>query len=394
MLFKFSQIFISEESRYDEITNRILQIYRDIPVTFLKETNIQLKRLSEYPLDRGKRKLWLTHFKGRFLKPCPGTATSYRCCNYLVINETINCPIDCSYCILQDYISSPVITVYTNFETILDEINAISHANPERILRIGTGELTDSLALDPVTGLSSQIIHKISSLPNIIFELKSKTDNIVHLLDQNPARVVISWSVNPEEIVRKEEHKSASLRQRMKAAARAAENKFMIGWHFDPIIYYPEWQDGYEKLIRLMGEHVPVSQIAWISLGSFRHPPRLRDIIRQRFPETILLSAEQITGHDGKLRYIKPLRRHLYHFVADKIQKYIGDAFIYFCMESQDLWEEVLGKKPLNNQDIDFFFAESLSRRFSALNLPPPRRKIYQHPAINSNYQAPKSKKS
>jgi len=98
-----------------------------------------------------------------------------------VINETINCPIDCTYCILQGYINNPAITIYTNYQKIIEEIQTLSRLNRERILRIGTGELTDSLALDPITRLSEKLIPEVQKLPNILLELKSKTDHIDHL---------------------------------------------------------------------------------------------------------------------------------------------------------------------------------------------------------------------
>ncbi len=382
MIYKFSRIFLSDDANNDAVTNRIVKFYRDVPVTPVAAADDIPEEIKQLSPGEGKKFLWLTRFKGHFLKPCPGTAERYRCCNYLVINEATNCPIDCSYCILQGYISHPAITVYTNHDRVLDEISALSRANPHRILRIGTGELTDSLALDPVTGLSAEIMKKIRTLPNVILELKSKTDHVDHLLREAPVRTVLSWPVNPEKIVRMEEHKAVPLIRRLQAARLAAEKGFLIGWHFDPIIHFSGWEEGYAELIRMMGEYVDASSIAWISLGSFRYPPGLRDIIRKRFPETILLSGEQIKGWDGKMRYIKPLRRKMYHLIVEKIKEHIGDAFIYFCMESPDLWEDVLGKAPQNNNDVDLYFAASLSRRFPRLNFPQPVGEYYQKPIL------------
>ncbi len=387
MNFRFSHIYISAKVAENKITRRILSHFPRVPFTIIPDDDIFLKDSSHWLLKEGKKNLWLAHFKGRFLKPCPGTAESYRCCNYLVINETTNCPIDCSYCVLQGYINNPVISVFTNTDNILQEIESVSRLNPGRILRIGTGELTDSLALDPVTGVASEIIPKIQALPNVLLELKSKTNHIGHLSALPPRRVILSWSVNPAELVKAEEHGAVSLAKRLTAARKAADMGYKIGWHFDPILHYGGWETGYTQLVQQLAEHVRAPQIAWISLGSFRFPPHLKDIIRQRFPRTPILSGEQISGLDGKIRYIKPLRQQMYKVIVEAIRRYIGDVFMYFCMESEDLWQKVLGMSPGNNQEVDWCFATSLYRKFPDLQLPEPQREIYRQPISIANFQ-------
>ncbi len=51
-----------------------------------------------------KKKLYLAKHKGEFFKKCPGSEGQV-CCNYFVINFASNCPMDCSYCYLQEYLS-------------------------------------------------------------------------------------------------------------------------------------------------------------------------------------------------------------------------------------------------------------------------------------------------
>lgn len=338
--------------------------------------------MTSLSLTEGKQTLWLTHFKGNFLKPCPGTADTYRCCNYLVINETTNCPIDCTYCILQGYVSNPAITVYTNYQKIEDELRTLSQLNPGRILRVGTGELADSLALDPVTRLSEKLMGTVWELPNILLELKSKTNHISHLPAHNPGKTVLSWSVNPEALIRSDEHKSNFLTERLQAARQAAANGFMIGLHFDPIIYLPEWETAYLELIAEIGRYIGASRIAWISLGSLRYPPHLKEIVRSRFPRSRIFSGEQISGMDGKTRYLRPLRLKMYHTIYRALQETLGNVFVYFCMESEDVWREVIGSSPKNSNEVDWYFAQNLFGKFPELQLPKPRAEIYRVPIV------------
>jgi spore photoproduct lyase len=278
--------------------------------------------------------------------------------------------------------NNPVIIIYTNFEKIIREIRRLSELNPRRILRIGTGELTDSLAFDPVTRFSEKLMTSIQKLPNVLLELKTKTDHIDHLLDIESKKVVLSWSVNPDRIAKKEEHKAASIRHRLQAAGKAAKNGFLIGLHFDPIIHTPNWKELYLKMVDTISEFVEPNRICWISLGSLRYPSYLKDIAQARFPKTPIFSGEQISGLDGKIRYIKPIRMEIYDTIYRRIREKLGNAFIYFCMESEDIWLRVLGIRPSNHNEVDWYFAKSLYMNFPELEVPRPLRNVYRNDII------------
>jgi spore photoproduct lyase len=385
MKYKIKQIFIDQASIKDKITHRIIRFFGNNKISIIKPDQKFKSFLKQLSFTEGKQTLWLTPFKGQFLRPCPGTSTMYLCCNYLILNEITNCPIDCTYCILQNYINSSAITIYTNTEKIIDEMIFLSRLNPERILRLGTGELSDSLALDPVTRMSEELIPAVQKLPNILLELKSKSDHIQHLLHLDPKKVILSWSMNPTKIIRTEEHKSATLTQRLEAAQSAVDQGFLIALHFDPVIHISKWEDSYHQLIHLIGQKIDPTKIAWISLGSLRYPPDLKETAQTRFTQTTIFTQEHITGKDGKIRYLKPIRKKMYQFIYQNIQKYLPGAFVYFCMESSDLWKEILGKQPVSKLEVDFYFATELFNKFPYLNLPEPKKQIYQNDIILAN---------
>ena len=43
--------------------------------------------------------------RGSFLGHCPAGTRGLACCNYLVMNLAANCPMDCGYCFLQEYLA-------------------------------------------------------------------------------------------------------------------------------------------------------------------------------------------------------------------------------------------------------------------------------------------------
>jgi hypothetical protein len=69
---------------------------------------------SALTFSAAKKRLFLTRQKGEFLKKCPGSDGQV-CCNYFVINFASNCPMDCSYCYLQEYLAdNPELKVFSN----------------------------------------------------------------------------------------------------------------------------------------------------------------------------------------------------------------------------------------------------------------------------------------
>jgi len=362
-------IYLDKNAAQTPLAKRVLRTLSGIPVTVVTDKEAFLKSIGEMPLTTGKKNLWLTRFKGNFLKPCPATGTEYLCCRYWVLNAQTHCPLDCTYCILQNYLNIPLITVYVNIKNIAQEIDSRISGEPGRLFRMGTGELTDSLAFDTVTHFNEQLIrHALKK--KMILEIKTKTDLVRHLPDIPKRNVLISWSLNPRDFIKTQEFKSAPLEKRLKAAALAVRKGYRLGFHFDPLLMLPGWKEKYSALIGELTRKVPENEVMWISLGSLRFPPSLKKIIEERFPGTGITTAEFIKGLDGKMRYFRPERVKLYRHIYAEIRKTWKNVFVYFCMENKTVWREVMGFAPEHNGHLDSLFHTSIARRFPDLDLP------------------------
>lgn len=363
--FKPARIFIDKKSLDYPLTEKILKKTRGIP----RETFHSLPgllediRTLEDPISFGKRNLLLTVQKGQFIKPCPCTP-GYLGCNYFIINLDLNCPLNCSYCVLQQYLSNPFITVHVNRENLWKQLDVFLASNKRPGLRIGTGELGDSLAIDHLTEGSKDLIAFFKKRKNVLFELKTKTVNVENVLAAGPAEnIVVSWSLNSEKISKSEEEGTPSVSARLEAARRVAAGGFRLGYHFDPLIIHPGWEEEYRKVIQSLFSFVDPGRIAWISLGALRFAPQLKSIIRKRFPESRMICEEMIRGKDGKMRYFKPLRSRLYRKIIELLRNEGGKKIpLYFCMESRDLWQDLLKKKPRGEKDVERTLSHPLGR--------------------------------
>jgi spore photoproduct lyase len=286
------------------------------------------------------------------LHKCPGTK-HYRCCNYFVFDLVEGCPFDCTYCVLQALVKHPYIRVNDNIDQLISSVNRL---HKKGYYRIGTGELSDSLALDYLLNITSLIIPKLNKLDNILFEFKTKSNCINNLLNLNPKNIIVSWSLNPVEIITKEEHKTASLDERLTAAKKCSEAGYKIALHFDPLIYCNDFEKKYKVLIKKVIDELDETNVLYISLSTLRFLPEIVDMIRMKFVNNNLLSSSFIHSLDGKLRYFKPLRKYMLNFVYNTFREYWKKVFIYFCMEDRILWENIIGFDPGKRSKFENYF--------------------------------------
>ena len=327
-----------------------------------------LQSFNEKPdtLSMDKETVRLLPFAGEFLKPCPGTR-SYLCCGYQILNVGTNCPLDCSYCILQAYFNQPSLRVFANLQEKLEEVSRFIEERSERIFRIGTGEFTDSLALDPVVRWSAVLPAFVKRHKNAVLEFKTKTTRVQGLLScKNRDRVVVSWSLNSPYVASREEHGAPSISMRLKAAARCQKEGFALAFHFDPMIEHKGWRESYRKTVELLDKYIKPKRIAWISMGCLRFMPLLKPIIRKRHPRSCVLHGEFIMGMDGKMRYFKPVRIEMYRFMRNLLSEWHREAGLYLCMESKDVWEESMGWSPGDSDELAAFLDHRAMRILGA----------------------------
>jgi spore photoproduct lyase len=312
------------------------------------------------PADRNRSTLFLTAGRGSKVGACPGSQ-GHLCCNYVTVNLYEGCPVGCTYCVLRGYLNFPAVTVNVDPEPIVREIERLVALNPGRPLRLGTGEVGDSLFYDPLFDLSGELVKRCAAWPHVTLELKTKTHFVDHLLALEPkGAAVVGFSLNPQAVIDAEEGEASGLEERLAAAGRALAAGFRLSFHFDPIIRVPGWESLYRETAARLAAF-PKRSIAWISLGTVRYP---RDFLSRLAGPAgrPWLFDEFFPSRDGKFRYLQPLRIGMYRSLAEWIGR-ATDAPLYLCMESPAVWRRVFGELPAK--------IKSMCAIFSSVKLPP-----------------------
>jgi spore photoproduct lyase len=301
----------------------------------------------------------LLETKGDLVRDCPGTK-DHVCCGYRNIDLVEGCPLSCSYCILRGYLNSPGIRIQQDAAPIIEQLDDAISREKTHVLRFGTGELSDSLAIDRRFRLNQPIIEYFGERKRAILELKSKFACIGHLKSSLNPYTVISFSVAPQRSIDREEKRTSPLRKRLKALREAQDLGCFVGLHFDPIIIYDGFESDYQFLIDDIARIVDLGRVIWVSMGLLRFIPSLMNVfIRDRREH--LLHGEFVTGEDGKYRYVKQERIRVYKMLYNRLKEREEKLFIYLCMEREDVWRQATGRRVADSGELVGLFDERVT---------------------------------
>lgn len=347
-----TRIYIDLAVAESPVTQRVLDKFPAVPKELISSSDMLKNPMN---MTDAKKVLFLTESKGASIKACQGGGGDYVCCDYFTISLTSNCHFECTYCILQDYLSNnPVISIFTNIDEILSGTQVKLKEKPDSVFRIGTGELADSLGLDPITEYSKDLVAFAARNKNMILELKTKStfiDNLEGLDHQG--RVVVGVVGKSPVYIDKEEFKTAPLLARIQAARQVANWGYKVAFHLDPLMHFDNWQHEYSSLVDLLKNNFNDEEIAWISLGSLRYTKGLGRVMKERWPKSELLFGELFPTEDGKVRYFRGIREEMYALVKSRVDAAFPGVANYLCMETAKLWEKVFKFVPQTTHEVE-----------------------------------------
>jgi len=221
--------------------------------------------------------------------------------------------------------------VFVNYDDFFDDIKQQTAEN-DTPSWFFSGYDCDSLALEPMTHFIETCLDSFSTQPLANLEIRTKSTQIRNLLAR-PAidNCVIAYSLSPEEVVSKEEHKTPSLAKRIAALKSLQQHGWKVGLRFDPLLKC----DNHEALYGALFEHVfselDQPSIHSVSLGPFRLPkPFFKKMIRL-YPESSLLAAS-MNMRDNMLSYDEQTESDLLNFCETRLQDYIEPEQYFPCV--------------------------------------------------------------
>lgn len=280
---------------------------------------------------------------------CPVASEQTLCCNLLTLDAIESCVFGCSYCAINSFYTKGVIGVDEDFSQKLSKLQ-FDHS---QIYHIGTGQSSDSLALGNRGGNLEAVLELGRKNPNVIVELKSKSNNIEHLLSSDIApNIISSWSLNPDIIIKNEEHGCASLEQRLGCAKKIAAKNRLVGFHFHPMIYYDSYQKDYAKIVSSLLDSFSPDLVAMVSIGTLTFTKASLKQIRHARGRTKILQMPLVEVNK-KYSYPHDIKKQMFSFLYELFGPWHDKVFFYFCMEDGKFSSDILGKSYKTNEDFE-----------------------------------------
>jgi len=268
----FSHIYIEHSAADYPMTERVL-------ARFPKATRISIQNYKEvfnrprqrWDQQKNALKLILAVRDEHFLYPGSSFVPDFEHSHFYYTTPVLNCLYGCEYCYLQGMFPSANLVVFVNSNDFISAANTQLPSSQPAYLCISYD--TDLLALEDLFGYCAEWIEYARLNPHVTLELRTKSANIQALQAISPpTNAILAWTISPDEVIQRYEHRTPKLAARLTSIAKAQE----LGWNvrlcFDPILRVENWQQHYAELIHKTFAAINPSSIYDASLGVFRIP--------------------------------------------------------------------------------------------------------------------------
>ena len=334
---KPDKLYIEKNVVDYDLTKKIQRRLNPIETEYIEDyKSVGLDKSITKRAIEDKDSLTLAYKKGEILKNIGRMENE----QYYLFHE-MDCKYDCEYCYLQYYFQTKTPVIFVNRMDVIDKIREKLNVDNKPYFHVG--EICDSLAFDDLTDFSLEIVEMFSGYPNGTVEFRTKSTNISNLLSipEPPRNVIPSWTVNPQTICETIEHKTPGFHERIEAARKCQEAGYIIGLRIDPIILFDSWEEHYTYMLDYIFSNLNVKNIQDVTLGSVKIHRTLNEVIRKRFPGSILNTGEIFPGEDGKYRYLKFKRVDVYRKLLSIINRFDKSLKVLLSLESDDVEELV-----------------------------------------------------
>lgn len=304
--------------------------------------------------DLDKNRIRIEKSDKKIFGYCPVASEKTLCCNLYTIDAVENCSYGCSYCSIQTFYQGQI-TFDQELASKLKKLNL----DKNHFYHIGTGQSSDSLIWGNRNGNLDALCEFAYDNPNILLEFKTKSDNIKYFLENPvPKNIVCSWSLNTETVIQNEEYLTVSLNKRLQAARVVADLGIKVAFHFHPMVYYDQWEQGYPAIAKRILNEFDSSEVLFVSFGSLTLIKSVIKKIREKGLPTKILQMELVSDPHGKQTYPDDIKVKMFKTMHEEFSPWKEKVLLYLCMEKAEIWQQAFGYVYDSNQVLELEFGK------------------------------------
>jgi spore photoproduct lyase len=345
--FEADRIFLAKGSlvtaERKKFVEGICALYPEAEVIECPDTphnRIDLKEKDPLALSRkGKRTLVFGEHQSavRFAEEEGNT-----CPNYWHFSPYGYCFYGCKYCYLAGTPGvwhSPTVKIYVNLDEILREMDRVARGLKQPTA-FYLGKLQDGLALDPLTAYSTVLVPffaRSEFARQVILTKSAEVDRLLKL--DHGGHTILSWSVNPPEIISGFEETTPCLEERIQAMKKCSAQGYPVRAVLMPMIPAPDWEDIHARFLRRLLSEVNLERLTLGGICIYQNAKRLMEKkLGARNPVSANM-VNEVKGDDGRVRYRTELRVQLYAQAVRIARAVKPDLEIALCLEEPAVWE-------------------------------------------------------
>ncbi|WP_337960888.1 SPL family radical SAM protein [Caloramator sp. mosi_1] len=238
----------------------------------------------------------------------------------------MNCIYDCEYCYLQGMYTSANIVIFVNIDDYFKEIRELLKKHP---VYLCISYDTDLLAFEGLTNYVGRFIEFAKVNRDLTIEIRTKSANFTSIKDLEPQdNVILAWTLSPDGVIEKYEHRTPSLKRRIEAIKNAVDKGWRVRLCFDPILYIKDWREDYKTLVEEVFSIIDGEKIIDVSIGLFRVSKDYLKRMRKQRPNSIVLNYPYDTI-EGVCSYDRELGKEMIEYVYSLIKSYVDREKIY-----------------------------------------------------------------
>jgi spore photoproduct lyase len=285
----FSHIYVEDAARTYPMTGKIMARFPKATIIAIQNHKEVFNRPRQrWDHQRNALKLILAVREDAFLYPGSSFVPNFEHSRFFYTTPVLNCLYGCEYCYLQGMFASANMVAFVNSSDFL-------RAAGEQLLQPHPAYLcisydTDLLALEELFGYCAEWIEFARANPHVTLEIRTKSANIQALQHITPVpNVILAWTLSPDPVIARYEHKTPKLSARLSAISRAQSAGWSVRLCFDPILRVSEWQKLYAELVELTFSQIDARAVYDASLGVFRIPSGYLRAMQESNPTSTLV---------------------------------------------------------------------------------------------------------
>ena len=251
---------------------------------------------------------------------------NHKVSDWLVPYTSSGCRAMCLYCYLVcNYNKCAYLRLFVNREQMLDRLlKKDAAAAVPQTFEIGSN--SDLLLENTITDNLRFTIERFAreGRGHLTFPTKFELVNPLLELDHR-GKVIVRMSVNPEEIIRRIELGTSTLRARIRALNDVAEAGYPVGLLIAPVILLPDWKRLYQELIEQLADELSekVMHNGLIEIILMTYSFIQNAINTDAFPNAVqLFDRETMTGRGrGKYCYRNNVRAEAESFLRKELSR-------------------------------------------------------------------------